>query len=164
MNAALRKADEINKMLFQGGSLMVSFSLTPALPERVGVKGVAPFVDQIYLYIDGIDNYYQMGGQYPTDYSWPGRQGSPGTRLEVFIAGGNNPEAKRFSGEWGWIRLLQQATFQRQTAARYQIKWLFSYKDQYQIRVKYDLQATSAYNPFGSIKTLFNFNCPETLN
>ncbi|RPI68434.1 MAG: hypothetical protein EHM47_14510, partial [Ignavibacteriales bacterium] len=69
---ALKRADDISSTLFKTGDLNVSCKLKPRLPESKIVNGQKPIVEQVNLYVDGIDEPYRMGAAFWKDYSWPG--------------------------------------------------------------------------------------------
>jgi type VI secretion system protein ImpL len=162
--AALKKAQAIAQGLFYRGALQVDFRLQPELPTPLTISGPTPIVDQVCLTIDGVQDCYRMGRPRWIDFTWPGRTGPPGANLEILTRGGSSSEPKRFDGDWGWFRLLGKARIQRESSTSYRLQWLFTREDRYHVLVKYRLQASSAYNPFGRFKTFFDFRCPDRLD
>ncbi len=161
----LKKADSFRKIFYQSGRFELPFSLKQDYPKRRQLQGELPVIEQIFLDIDGIEDYYGLGHPYQMDYTWPGNQGAAGATLQVFVQGGNNPTPKRYDGVWGWIKLLNEARIRPITTARFRLEWLFKYQNQYEVTVLYDLTAGGGFNnPFGNIRTSFNIRCPQGLN
>jgi type VI secretion system protein ImpL len=162
--SALKKADDITGTLFRTGDMNVSFRLRPRLPDSKPVMGQKPIVEQIYLNIDGVEDYYRMGSPFWKDYSWPGRTGAPGVRMNVSIRGYGNSDTKSFDGEWALFRLLEDASVSRgESSTQFIFNWSFRKDTYYDITVTYDLNTTSSKNPFaaGFFKS---FSLPSKIN
>ncbi len=159
---SLKKADDISSTLFKSGDLNVSFKLKPQLPESKVVNGQKPIVEQVNLYIDGIDEPYRMGAAFWKDYSWPGGRGTPGARLSVSIRD-YGTDTKTYNGEWALFKLVNDASVSRgESSSQYNLNWFFS-KGSYDITVSYLLNAGSSRNPFS--KNFFSsFNLPGKIN
>lgn len=159
--AALQKAEEIREPLFALGGLKVNFRLQAEDAIRISTR--APFIEQISIKIDGKLYQYRMGltGRWE-DFSWPGTEGSAGASLEIFSrASAYDP--KKFDGEWGWFRLLEEATIEEISGRDYKIFWLFGQPDRNQVKIQFRLQTTGASHPFRDIKNFFRLPLPETL-
>ncbi len=161
--SALKNADQISGILFRNGDINVSFKLKPQLPESNPVLGDKPIVEQVYLYLDGVENYYKMGVPFWTDYSWPGSKGTPGARLNISIHGYGSSETKAFDGDWALFKLFGDATVSRGgSSSQYVFNWLFKKQGDYNIIVSYIVNTNSSKNPFAA--NLFSsFNLPNRI-
>jgi type VI secretion system protein ImpL len=161
---AIRRADDISSTLFKGGDMNIAFRLKPQLPESKAVRGQKPIVEQIYLNINGFEDYYKMGSPFWTDYTWPGGKGTPVARLNISIRNYGTSETKAFDGEWALFKLLQDATsVSGGSASQFNFNWFFKKENVYDITVTYQLSAGSSKNPFASgfFKAL---NIPGSIN
>jgi len=95
---ALRKADDITSTLFKSGDLGINYRLKPQLPESKTVGSSKPIVEQVYLYLDGTEDYYKMGSPFWIDFAWPGVKGTPGARMNISIRNLGTSDTKNFDG------------------------------------------------------------------
>jgi type VI secretion system protein ImpL len=160
---ALKKADLISGILFRNGDMSVSFKLKPQLPESSPILGDKPIVEQVYLYLDGVENYYKMGVPFWTDYTWPGNKGTPGARLNISIHGYGTSDTKSYDGDWALFKLFDDATVSRGgSSSQYVFNWLFKKQNEYNIIVSYIVNTNSSRNPFAA--NLFSsFNLPDKI-
>ncbi|RPI65620.1 MAG: hypothetical protein EHM47_18550 [Ignavibacteriales bacterium] len=158
----LKRADDISSTLFKTGDLNVSCKLKPRLPESKIVNGQKPIVEQVNLYVDGIDEPYRMGAAFWKDYSWPGGRGTPGARLSVAMRG-LGTDTKTYNGDWAFFKLVSDASISRgESSSQYNLNWFFT-KNNYDVTVSYILNAGSSRNPFS--KDFFSsFNLPDKIN
>ncbi len=146
---ALKKANLISGILFKNGDMSISFKLKPQLPESSPILGDKPIVEQVYLYLDGLENYYKMGVPFWTDYTWPGSKGTPGARLNVSIHGYGTSYTKSYDGDWALFKLFDDATVSRgSSSSQYVFNWLFKKQNEYNIIVSYIVNTNSSKNPF----------------
>ncbi len=159
---ALKKADDISSTLFKTGDLSVAFKLKPQLPESKSSSGQKPIVEQVNLYIDGVEEPYRMGSPFWKDYFWPGAKGTPGARLNISMRN-LGTDIKAYNGEWAFFKLLNDASISRgESSSQYNLNWFFA-KSNYDITVSYLLNAGSSRNPFS--KNFFtSFNLPGKIN
>lgn len=162
--SSLKKLDAITSTFFKNGNLNVSFKLKPQLPESRSVQGQKPVVEQTYISIDGVENYYKMGAQFWTDYEWPGSKGTPGAKMYISIRNYGSSDAKFFDGDWALFRLLNEASVTRgETSSQYVCSWHFQRENVYDVIVSYKLNAVSSKNPFSG--NLFSsINLPSGIN
>ncbi len=161
---ALKKADAITSTLFKNGDLGINFRLKPELPESKTVGSDKPIVEQVYLYLDGEENYYKMGAPFWTDFSWPGVKGTPGARMNISIRNLGTSDSKSYEGEWALFRLLHEATVSRgASSSQYNFNWFFQKDGSYDVTVSYQLNSGSSKNPFA--RDFFNtFHLPDRIN
>ena len=149
--SSLKKANDISNILFKNGNLGVSFKLKPQLPQSKPIQGKKPIVEQIYLYLDGEENYYKMGAPYWIDFNWPGIKGTPGARMNISMSDYGTSDTKYFEGDWALFRLLDDASASHgQSSSQYIFSWFFKKENLYDIVVSYNLDAGSSHNPFSS--------------
>ena len=160
----LKKADDITGTLFKNGDLGINFRLKPQLPESKTIGSSKPIVEQVYLYLDGVEDYYKMGAPFWSDYVWPGVRGTPGARMNISIRNIGTSDSKSFDGEWALFRLLNQATISRgDSPSQYTFNWFFQKSGSYDVTVSYQLSSGSSKNPF--TKDFFSsFHLPDKLN
>ena len=161
--SALKKADQISDILFKNGDMNISFKLKPQLPVSNPILGDRPIVEQVYLYLDGVENYYKMGVPFWTDYTWPGTKGTPGARLNISIHGYGTSDTKSYDGDWALFKLFDDATASSGgSSSQYVFNWLFKKQSEYNIVVSYVLNTNSSKNPFAA--NLFSsFNLPNRI-
>ena len=161
--SALKKADQISGILFKNGDMNIAFKLKPQLPESNPVLGDKPIVEQVYLYLDGVENYYKMGAPFWTDYTWPGTKGTPGARLNISIHGYGTSDTKTYDGDWALFKLFNDATVSRGgSSSQYIFNWIFKKPSDYNIIVSYIVNTNSSKNPFAA--NLFSsFNLPNKI-
>ncbi len=151
--ASLEQAERIGAGLFSGGVARLDFELQPEQPIR---SPDAPAVSQVEIEVHGRGEAYTMGSYRPwIQVSWPGRSGA-----SLRISTQRGPDAKEFSGDWAWFRLLQEANVRRQSSTEYVLTWPFDNG----VTAQYNLRTRSGSNPFNDLKGFFNFTCPESLN
>jgi type VI secretion system protein ImpL len=161
---SLKKADEITNVLFKNDVLNVSFRLKPQLPDSKPVHGQKPIVEQVYLYLDGVENYYKMGAPFWIDYNWPGNKGTPGARMNISVRDFGTSDTKSFDGDWALFRLLQDATVSHGgSSSQYIFNWFFKKENTYDVAVSYILNAGSSRNPF-SAGFFKSFSIPGRIN
>ena len=161
--AALKKANQISSTLFNNGEMKILFRIKPQLPESNPVYGVKPIVEQVYLNLDGIENYYKMGVPFWSEYSWPGTKGTPGARLNVTIYGYGTSETKSYDGEWAIFKLFNDAVISSgPSSSQLVFNWNFKKSGIYNIFVSYIINTGSSKNPFAS--NFFNsFSLPDKI-
>ncbi|MGE5807108.1 MAG: type VI secretion IcmF C-terminal domain-containing protein, partial [Ignavibacteria bacterium] len=114
------------------------------------IQGQKPVVEQIYLSIDGVENYYKMGAQFWSDYAWPGSKGTPGAKMYLSIRNFGSSDAKTYDGDWALFKLLSDASITKDaSSSQYICSWRFQRENAYNIIVSYQLNAGSSKNPFG---------------
>ncbi len=160
--SSLKKADQISKTLFNNGEMSISFKMKPMLPESKPVLGDKPIVEQVYLNLDGVENYYKMGAPFWTDYTWPGTKGTPGTRLYISIYGLGTSDIKVYDGDWALFKLFNDATISKGSSSQYIFNWLFKKQSEYNIIVPYLVDIGSSKNPFTS-NFFSSFNLPNKI-
>jgi type VI secretion system protein ImpL len=160
---ALSLADDFGKTMFKGGVLNLSFQMKPMRPVSQLINGEKPIVEQIYLYINGFEDKYYSGSPYWIDIDWPIKRGKAGAKLNISIRGQGSAEEKYFDGEWALFRLLDLANIERKSSRLYQMSWTFAKQNTYDVRVAYELRASSTNNPFkqGYLKP---FSLPKKIN
>jgi type VI secretion system protein ImpL len=160
---ALKRADDITGTLFKNGDLGIGFRLKPELPESKTVGPGKPIVEQVYLYLDGEEDYYKMGSPFWTDFTWPGAKGTPGARMNISIRNMGTSDSKSYEGEWAMFRLLQEATVSRGSSSQYNFNWFFQKNGSYDVTVSYQLNSGSSQNPFA--RDYFStFHLPDKIN
>ena len=160
---SLNFANDIGKTMFKSGVLNLSFQMKPLQPVSQIFHGEKPIVEQIYLYINGFEDKYYCGAPYWIDFDWPIKHGRAGAELNISIRGLGSAEEKNIDGEWALFRLLDLANIERKSSRLYQISWKFTKKVSYNIRVSYELRASSTKNPFRH-EYLKSFYLPKTIN
>ena len=162
--AAFKKADDITGTLFKSGDLGINFRLKPELPESKTVGSNKPIVEQVYLYLDGAEDYYKMGSPFWTDFAWPGVKGTPGARMNITIRNFGTSDTKSYEGEWALFRLLHEATISRgASSSQFDFHWFFRKDGSYDVTVSYELNSGSSKNPFA--RDFFStFHLPDRLN
>ncbi|MCZ6702702.1 MAG: type VI secretion system membrane subunit TssM, partial [Ignavibacteria bacterium] len=161
----LKKIDEeISSVLFKGGNLNVSFRLKPLLPQSRPTGNKVPFVEQVYLNLDGYENTYKMGTQSWTFYSWPGNRGAPGARMNISLSDYGTSDTKYFEGDWALFKLLGDASVsQGESSSQLIFNWIFYKNNFYDVTVSYIIKAASSKNPFS--KDFFkSFSLPNKIN
>lgn len=161
----LKKIDEeISSVLFKGGNLNVSFQLKPLLPQSRPTGNKVPFVEQVYLNLDGYENTYKMGTQSWTFYSWPGNRGAPGARMNISLSDYGTSDTKYFEGDWALFKLLGDASVsQGESSSQLIFNWIFYKNNFYDVTVSYILKAASSRNPF-SENFFKSFSLPNKIN
>ncbi len=161
---ALKKADDITSTLFKNGELGINFRLKPQLPDSKMIGNDKPIVEQIYLYLDGVEDYYKMGSPFWTDFVWPGGKGTPGARMNISIRNLGTSDMKSYDGEWALFRLLNQATITPgESPSQYNFNWFFQKSGSYDVTVSYQLSSGSSKNPF--TRDFFSsFHLPDKIN
>jgi len=104
-------------------------------------EGSGLAVSEIILEVDGKSNTYRNGPVEQWAYSWPGT--SKRTRLLLRGAGGLQ-ERLSFSGDWGLMRLIDQASV-RKNGSWYQVRWTLRDGT---IQVRMDFRPSRTENPF----------------
>ena len=128
------------------------------------INGKKPIVEQIYLNLDGTENYYQMGAPFWTDYTWPGNKGTPGVRMNISIHDYGTSDTKTFDGEWALFRLIKDASISEAgSSSQYRLTWNFKKENLYNVNVSYMLHTYSSKNPFSS-GFFSSFNIPNKLD
>ena len=160
---AMRKADQISGTLFKNGDMKILFKIKPQLPESNPVSGTKPIVEQVYLNLDGTENYYKMGAPFWSDYSWPGGKGTACARLNISVYGYGTSEMKSYDGEWALFKLFDEAAvFTGSSSSHYVFNWNFKKTGVYNIYVSYVVNAGSSKNPFAS-NFFGSFNLPDKI-
>jgi type VI secretion system protein ImpL len=162
--SVLKKFDDISSTFFKNGDLSVPFKLKPQLPESRTVQGRMPVVEQTYISVDGVENYYKMGTQFWSDYVWPGSKGTPGAKMYISIRNYGSSDSKSYDGDWALFKLLNEASITRgESSSQYICSWRFQRDNTYDVVVSYKLNAGSSKNPFSG--NLFkSINLPSRIN
>jgi type VI secretion system protein ImpL len=161
--AVLKKANDISTTLFKSGDLGFSFRLKQQPPDSKPIRGQKPYVEQVYLNLNGDEDFYKMGSTFWKDYYWPGNKGTPGARMNISIRDIGTSDTKAFDGEWALFRLLGEASSISESSSQYQLNWFFQKDNLYNVTVSYFLNAGSSKNPFSN--EFFNsFNLPNKIN
>lgn len=160
----LKKADDITSTLFKSGDLGISFRLKPQLPDSKTIGNDKPIVEQVYLYLDGVEDYYKMGSPFWIDFAWPGGKGTPGARMNISIRNIGTSDTKSYEGEWALFHLLNQATISPgDSPSQYNFNWFFQKSGSYDVTVSYQLSSGSSKNPF--TRDFFSsFHLPDKIN
>jgi len=163
--SALKKADQISKVLFKGDDINISFRLKPRLPSSKTIGGYNPTVIQVYLNLDGYEDTYKMGTQFWTDYyNWPGNKGTPGARMNISLQDYGTSDTKTFEGVWALFRLLDDASVSRgESSSQFIFNWNFYKDNNYDVTVSYILEAKSSRKPF-SENFFRSFSLPNKIN
>ncbi|MCX6151863.1 MAG: type VI secretion system membrane subunit TssM [Ignavibacteriales bacterium] len=162
--AAYKRADDISATLFKSGDLNISFKLKPQLPDSKPIVTPKPVVEQVYLNLDNVENYYKMGASFWTDYSWPGSKGTPTAKMNISIRGYGTSDSKAYDGEWSLFRLLNEASASiGESSSQYIFNWFFRKENSYDVVVTYLLNAGSSRNPF-SASFFKSFNLPYKID
>jgi type VI secretion system protein ImpL len=162
--SSLKKFDAITSTFFKNGNLNAAFKLKPQLPESRTVRGQKPVIEQVYISIDGVENYYKMGAQFWTDFEWPGSKGVPGTKIYMTIRNYGNSDPKSFEGDWALFRLLNEASVVKgNTPSEYTCSWHLFKENLYDVIVSYKLNAGSSKNPFSG-NSFSSINLPSRIN
>ena len=143
----LSKIDDIGNTMFKSGALNLSFEMKPMLPVSQDIGSIKPIVEQVYININGVEEKYYMGSPYWFDVNWPLKQGRAGADLTISLTGVGFAE-KKYEGEWGLFRLLDEANIERKSSRLFQLSWNFKKDGRYDVRVSYELRASSTKNPF----------------
>lgn len=144
----LTKADDIGESMFGNGVLNLSFQMKPVLPVSQTINNKKPIVEQVYIYINGIESNYQMGSPFYTDYSWPMSRGAAGAKLSAKITGIGTADELNFDGEWALFRLLDKAVIEKKSSREFQLIWNFKREKLFDINIIYELRAAGTKNPF----------------
>jgi len=161
---ALKKADDITSTLFKNGDLGINFRLKPQLPDSKTVGNSKPIVEQVYLYLDGIENYYKMGSPFWTDFVWPGNKGTPGARMNISIRNVGTSDTRSYDGDWALFHLLNQASISPgDSPSQYTFNWFFRKSNSYDVTVSYQLSSGSSKNPF-TPEFFSSFHLPDKIN
>jgi type VI secretion system protein ImpL len=81
-----------------------------------------PGVSEITLMVDGQSVSYRNGPQSWKPMTWPGAEGAPGASIKAKGLGKNGDVVRK--GDWGFWRLLQEATVSGAAGQQvYSIKW-----------------------------------------
>jgi type VI secretion system protein ImpL len=161
---SLKKADDITSTLFKTGDLGINFRLKPKLPDSKKIGDEKPIIEQVYLYIDGTEDYYKMGSPFWIDFSWPGGKGTPGAKMNISIRNIGTSDSKAYDGEWALFHLLNDATITPgDSPSQYNFNWFFRKSSSYDVTVSYLLNSGSSKNPF--TKDFFSsFHLPDKIN
>jgi type VI protein secretion system component VasK len=151
------QADRLQSALFEGGVIHVAFEMRPDQPER---EGDAPFVSRVRINVHGTTDTYTMGQPYWFEATWPGR---PDASLSVDGRGTALPE-KRYTGDWGLLRLLQDARIRSVTRTQSSVRWRFEEPGRFTITVPYDIRARRGMELFTDPSGFFRLSVPTTLN
>jgi type VI secretion system protein ImpL len=94
---------------------------TPKFEFEVQIDGT-PGVSEITLMVDGQSVSYRNGPQSWKPMTWPGAEGAPGASIKAKGLGKNGDVVRK--GDWGFWRLLQEATVSGAAGQQvYSIKW-----------------------------------------
>jgi len=151
----LNKAALITRMLFtQGNEIRIKFWLQPEMPPLTFPW--ASKVELISLAIDGERFEFDMGPNNWKDFSWPGSKGVRGAVLSVVIRD-NYLRPLQYDGDWGWLRLLQEAKVVSDGPAQGKIIWQIGKEKEFS--VSYKLKTEDMENLFFAGASVFDFRC-----
>lgn len=83
----------------------------------------SPNMTQIMLTLDGQVQDYRNGPQPWQRFTWPGKQGQPGARLEVTTLDNQHYTIANFPTRWGGLRLIETAVVDDVDAVRQRFTW-----------------------------------------
>ena len=144
----------------EGQELRVSFQLQPERHPKTSPW--ATKVEQISISIDGDRDDYQMGPPYWKPFRWPGDKGVHGAMLSARI----RDEFLRpinYDGDWGWLKLLQEATKVLEGPTLGRITWILGREPGNQLEVNYKIKTQNMDSLFLLGEGLFDFRCPGSL-
>jgi type VI secretion system protein ImpL len=111
----LNDAADIGLVMFPPGSAAPKFEF------EIQIDGT-PGVSEITLEVDGQSVSYRNGPQSWKPMTWPGAEGAPGASIKAKGLGKNGDVVRK--GDWGFWRLLQEATVSGAAGQQvYSIKW-----------------------------------------
>jgi type VI secretion system protein ImpL len=111
----LNDVADIGLVMFPPGSNAPKFEF------EVQIDGT-PGVSEITLTVDGTSVSYRNGPQSWKPMTWPGTEGDPGASIKAKGLGKNGDVVRK--GDWGFWRLLQEATVTGAAGQQvYSIKW-----------------------------------------
>ncbi len=138
--------------------------MKPQLPASTPIAGKKPIVEQVYLNLDGTENYYKMGVPFWKDYIWPGSSGITGARLNVSINGYGTSDTKSYDGDWAIFKLFNNAfVSDGGSPSQYVYHWSFKKHDEYNVVVSYTVNTGSSRNPF-AINLFSSLKIPNKIN
>ena len=156
----LDQSDRLQRVLFEGRVLRLTFTLQPDVPEFRPASLVLPHVR---IRLHGVSDTYSMGTVYPIEFAWPGR---PGASLQVEERRLAIPE-KRFPGEWALIRLFEDARVRPTTSTDGRVRWTFEApadaSPAYRVEVRYDLRSARGLDVFADPRSFFRLSAPTAL-
>ncbi|MEO6527586.1 MAG: type VI secretion system membrane subunit TssM [Gemmatimonadaceae bacterium] len=163
---SFRRARAIREgLLGMGGAAHVEFELQPEAPISQTTSGQPPTPTEMCMSIDGKRECYRMGSPSGQAFVWPSKISAPGAKLTVSLkeSGGRIVELSREAfGEWGWLRLLEQASVSTQPGGRTRMEWLLE-NPRVQVRVAYTLSVRQSQNLFNNLAIFRQFDCPSRL-
>jgi type VI secretion system protein ImpL len=137
-----------------GADPSITFDLTP---------GTSPDMTESFLEIDGQRLIYQNTASAPSQFTWPGKLGSPMARLSIGIThSSERPGIPVIEGEWALFRLMAKAHMAVGGQAAFTPTWTLPSSDGRKFDVRYTLRVRGLQNPFAS-DFFSNFDCPERI-
>jgi type VI secretion system protein ImpL len=170
VGTTLRKAKAIGDGLFDGsGGIHLDFDVTPQPPTVEMLtsepNAAVPTVTQVSITIDGQTSVYQMGRQTPKPFDWPNSKADErGASIAVTVArvgrGAITLPAKESRGDWGWVRLLDDATVSSLGGGNFRLVWkLVDSDSSFAVNVAYVVHARSGQNLIASPRAFFQYDC-----
>jgi type VI secretion system protein ImpL len=170
VGGSLRRAKTIGEGLFDGsGAMRLDFDLVPQPPKvemlTSDPKAATPTVTQISITVDGQTSVYQMGRQNPKSLAWPNAKvDERGASIAVTVARVGRSAvtlpAKESRGDWGWLRLLDDASVTPLPGGNVRLDWkLFDSDMTFAVHVAYVLHARSGQTLFTAPRDFFEFEC-----
>jgi type VI secretion system protein ImpL len=166
----LLRAKAIGDGLFDGsGGIHLDFDLIPQPPtvELLSSQpaSATPTVTQMSITIDGQTNVYQMGRQNPKQFEWPNAKADErGASVTVTVARVGQSaillSPKEARGDWGWLRLLDDASVTTMAGGNVRLTWKLVDSDTtFAVRVPYVVHARSGQSLFSAPRAFFQYEC-----
>jgi type VI secretion system protein ImpL len=151
--AQFQRADAIKKAFFQSGAK------TPAV--RFDLKPISMDAELSHFLLDlgGQQIIYRHGPARPKPMQWPSPEGASQVRIEFSPPSPNGLSGLTKDGPWAWFRLLDLADI-KPTPEPERFFVTFTVDGRW---ARYELRASSAFNPFGRRQELEQFRCPPRL-
>lgn len=148
---AFERAATIRQAFFADGgkSPSVRFQLAPVSLDA----GILRFT----LALNDKTLEYAHGPVRPTEFQWPGTDGTQSVRMAYETGDGGGDRAFSIDGPWALFRLLDRGTLTRVRADRYALDFDLGGRG-----VALRLDASSVINPF-ELDALRDFRCPDAL-
>ncbi len=151
--AAFEKGQQIRDALFDGQSLGLRFELQTEEEQK---EDPSVQIAEITIDIGGDPLRWVLGIPVSKSWRWPARD----AKINVDVGGRRLPAKERI-GDWGWFRLLQDASrIERRRSAQYGISWKFDRG----VTVNYRMTLESSDVPFDALSRFFDFRLPGTIN
>lgn len=144
---ALALFGEISTELLSSGDTKIAFDLMPR--SGSGILRSELFVDkQSVIYFNQMPTWKRI--------IWPGNDYSPFAQLSWSTDDTGLRLYGYYAGDWGWIRLLEQAAIKQIDSSRYEVIWTTPQQD----KLRYILRTQAGSGPVTLLK-LRNFSLPS---